>query len=410
MLCRWFVGLSMDDPIWSPTAFSKNRDRLLASDIAAAYSDGVLAHTRAAGLLSDIVSYGSPTVTGGTAPVVTSCTPPSGSAFSVGSTVVTCPATGAVHRTANCSFPVTVTLPSPRLGVTTILAFGDSITEGEVPVAGEFFIRPQFVEPDHSYPANLTTLLAQRYTAQGASRVDAFTFILSSDSNDCTPDERMTTGMFARSRARMALMVRPAVKQNMTGRRERPAWRRLVGLANVDAVNRGVEAREPAFGLVADGLLVLQMLIGARVHGEDDQECVGDGLVRGGRCCHCHFVLLGTAMCGSFANHEEPTITGPGVRTRGRRAAAKRRAFGMGVTARCSAGATLPARRWSRCDADARRPRVGEDNRPPGQHGGHRAELVGHCRDIEREHVGRLVGRGAHELTDGDARSASATH
>jgi transposase len=53
VLYRWFVGLSMDDPIWSPTTFSKNRDRLLASDIAAAFFDGVLAQARAAGLLSD---------------------------------------------------------------------------------------------------------------------------------------------------------------------------------------------------------------------------------------------------------------------------------------------------------------------------------------------------------------------
>ena len=30
VLFRWFVGLGMDDPIWSPTTFSKNRDRLLA--------------------------------------------------------------------------------------------------------------------------------------------------------------------------------------------------------------------------------------------------------------------------------------------------------------------------------------------------------------------------------------------
>ena len=53
VLCRWFVGLSMDDVIWSPTTFSKNRDRLLQSDIAAAFFDGVLAQARAAGLLSD---------------------------------------------------------------------------------------------------------------------------------------------------------------------------------------------------------------------------------------------------------------------------------------------------------------------------------------------------------------------
>src|SRR2546428_3882214 len=53
VLYRWFVGLSMDDPIWSPTIFSKNRDRLLESDIAGAFFDEVLAQARAAGLLSD---------------------------------------------------------------------------------------------------------------------------------------------------------------------------------------------------------------------------------------------------------------------------------------------------------------------------------------------------------------------
>jgi transposase len=53
VLFRWFVGLGMDDPIWSPTTFSKNRDRLLASDIASAFFDAVLVQARAAGLLSD---------------------------------------------------------------------------------------------------------------------------------------------------------------------------------------------------------------------------------------------------------------------------------------------------------------------------------------------------------------------
>jgi transposase len=42
LLFRWFVGLSVDDPIWVPTVFSKNRDRLLAGDIAAAFMDAVL--------------------------------------------------------------------------------------------------------------------------------------------------------------------------------------------------------------------------------------------------------------------------------------------------------------------------------------------------------------------------------
>ena len=53
VLFRWFIGLSMDDPIWSPTTFSKNRDRLLRADVASAFFDGVLPQARAAALLSD---------------------------------------------------------------------------------------------------------------------------------------------------------------------------------------------------------------------------------------------------------------------------------------------------------------------------------------------------------------------
>ena len=37
LLFRWFVGLNMDDPVWHPTTFTKNRDRLLAGDVAAAF-------------------------------------------------------------------------------------------------------------------------------------------------------------------------------------------------------------------------------------------------------------------------------------------------------------------------------------------------------------------------------------
>ena len=33
LLFRWFVGLNMDDAVWDPTVFSKNRDRLLAADV-----------------------------------------------------------------------------------------------------------------------------------------------------------------------------------------------------------------------------------------------------------------------------------------------------------------------------------------------------------------------------------------
>jgi len=53
LLFRWFVGLGMDDAVWSPTTFTKNRDRLLAGDIAAAFFDAVLIHADSERLLSD---------------------------------------------------------------------------------------------------------------------------------------------------------------------------------------------------------------------------------------------------------------------------------------------------------------------------------------------------------------------
>jgi transposase len=53
VLYRWFVGLGMDDPVWDATTFTKNRDRLLAGDVADAFFAEVLAAIRAEGLLSD---------------------------------------------------------------------------------------------------------------------------------------------------------------------------------------------------------------------------------------------------------------------------------------------------------------------------------------------------------------------
>ena len=53
LLFRWFVGVNMDDPVWHRTTFTKNRDRLLAGDVAAAFFDAVTAQARTAGLLSD---------------------------------------------------------------------------------------------------------------------------------------------------------------------------------------------------------------------------------------------------------------------------------------------------------------------------------------------------------------------
>jgi len=51
LLFRWFVGLEMDEPIWTPTVFTKNRDRLLNQDIAHSFFRRVV--DRARDLMSD---------------------------------------------------------------------------------------------------------------------------------------------------------------------------------------------------------------------------------------------------------------------------------------------------------------------------------------------------------------------
>ncbi len=52
LLFRWFVGLTVDAPVWDHSTFSKNRDRLLEGDIAAKFLTAVLAQPRAKRLLS----------------------------------------------------------------------------------------------------------------------------------------------------------------------------------------------------------------------------------------------------------------------------------------------------------------------------------------------------------------------
>jgi transposase len=53
LLFRWFVGLSMDDPVWDHSTFSKNRERFLRSDLAAAFFRRITDQAAQAGLLSD---------------------------------------------------------------------------------------------------------------------------------------------------------------------------------------------------------------------------------------------------------------------------------------------------------------------------------------------------------------------
>jgi IS5 family transposase len=52
LLFRWFVGLGVDDAVWDATTFTKNRDRLLAGDVAAGFLATVLAQPEVKALLS----------------------------------------------------------------------------------------------------------------------------------------------------------------------------------------------------------------------------------------------------------------------------------------------------------------------------------------------------------------------
>lgn len=53
LLFRWFVGLGIDDPVWVPTVFTKNRDRLLTTEMSRKLMAAILAHREVAPLLSD---------------------------------------------------------------------------------------------------------------------------------------------------------------------------------------------------------------------------------------------------------------------------------------------------------------------------------------------------------------------
>jgi len=51
LLFRWFVGLSMNDPVWDPTVFTKNRDRLLTGEIHTRFFQRVLERAKELELL-----------------------------------------------------------------------------------------------------------------------------------------------------------------------------------------------------------------------------------------------------------------------------------------------------------------------------------------------------------------------
>ncbi len=108
------------------------------------------------------MTYASPTVVGGLAPITIVCSPSSGSTFSAGVTSVTCTVNDAQRRSDSCGLTVTVTPPVPRISATRFVAFGDSVTEGKFGPA-DYTGDPQFPA---AYARVLYQLLRDRYTTQ----------------------------------------------------------------------------------------------------------------------------------------------------------------------------------------------------------------------------------------------------
>jgi lysophospholipase L1-like esterase len=110
------------------------------------------------------VMYPSPDAQRGEGQVTVACAPASGTTFPVGTSSVECVATDSLNRTGSCTFSVTVSAPL-RLRRARIMAFGDSLTEGQIVVPGTDsaeLVSP----PETAYPTVLSQLLSARYTDQ----------------------------------------------------------------------------------------------------------------------------------------------------------------------------------------------------------------------------------------------------
>ena len=127
------------------------------------------------------VTYQAPVVSGAQ-PVQSTCAPPSGSLFAIGTTAVGCSATVEASK-VSCSFNVTVAAP-PQLEKTRTLAFGDSITFGAESLCnGLTSLRATPGEWLRSwegqaavaapYPTVLERMLKDRYTAQSPTVFNA---------------------------------------------------------------------------------------------------------------------------------------------------------------------------------------------------------------------------------------------
>ena len=141
----------------SPTTIAGDPILTCAADVAVTAHNGQ----------QPTVSFDVPVAIQGTPPVRVVCTPASGTQFPNGLTTVTCEAIDARSHKSGCSFLVIVT-PVPQLQKTTLLAFGDSITEGKIALRaqGGVVVPPGTFDTSVSYVEQLYPKLANRYQDQ----------------------------------------------------------------------------------------------------------------------------------------------------------------------------------------------------------------------------------------------------
>jgi lysophospholipase L1-like esterase len=120
------------------------------------------------------ISFPTPEARNGQTPVNVSCSPASGSTFPIGLTTVNCTATDGLNRQASCQFNVTIARAA-QLQRVRFMAFGDSITAGEVTFPGSTALGPtsgkQVVVASAAYPTVLQRLLQTRYSFQADTLV-----------------------------------------------------------------------------------------------------------------------------------------------------------------------------------------------------------------------------------------------
>jgi lysophospholipase L1-like esterase len=115
------------------------------------------------------VTYPETTVVGGQSPWTLECVPHSSEIFPIGESPVTCRISDSLSRTDACTFTVTVE-PPPRLVANRFVAFGDSMSDGELGLLRRSSVGDP--GPPVGYAFKLRTLLQERYTAQTFTMTD----------------------------------------------------------------------------------------------------------------------------------------------------------------------------------------------------------------------------------------------